>query len=27
MQAELQTAFAQDQGLKIISGLTNCDRD
>jgi len=27
MQAELQTAFAQGQGLKIISGLTNCDRD
>jgi len=27
MQAKLQTAFAQGQGLKIISGLTNFDRD
>ncbi|MEL6382537.1 MAG: DUF561 domain-containing protein [Cyanobacteria bacterium J06626_18] len=27
MQAKLQTAFAQGQALKIISGLTNFDRD
>lgn len=27
MQAKLQTAFSQGQGLKIISGLTNFDRD
>ncbi|MEM1289889.1 MAG: DUF561 domain-containing protein [Cyanobacteria bacterium P01_H01_bin.162] len=27
MQAQLQTAFAQGQALKIISGLTNFDRD
>lgn len=27
MQAKLQSAFAQGQALKIISGLTNFDRD
>ncbi|MDA0673191.1 MAG: DUF561 domain-containing protein [Cyanobacteria bacterium] len=27
LPAKLQTAFAQGQGLKIISGLTNFDRD
>lgn len=27
MQAKLQTAFAQGRALKIISGLTNFDRD
>lgn len=27
MQAKLQTAFAQGRALKIISGLTNYDRD
>jgi hypothetical protein len=27
LPAKLQTAFAQSQGLKVISGLTNFDRD